>query len=337
MLVVRAPMRISFAGGGTDIPAYYESFGGMVVSTAINKYVYVIVTSSSHDSLQVSSSDYSTFLRHSGGEEVAEAGKLRYARAFLREFGIRTGYSIFMASEMPPGTGLGSSSALAVALVKALAALGGEVPNKAEVAELACRVEIEQLKMPIGKQDQYASAFGSVNAIHFSADDVKVEALAISQRTRDWLSQSILLFFTEQSHESAEILSEQRHRTAEHDPDTLNALHEIKEHAVEAREALLTDAPDRLGDIMHRSWLAKKRVATGISNERIDSAYDAAIKAGALGGKISGAGGGGFLMLACDAACQDSVTTAMEHHGLVRADFHLETSGARILVNNAAA
>jgi len=330
-------MRISFAGGGTDIPAYYESFGGMVVSTAINKYVYVIVTSSSHDSLQVSSSDYSTFLRHSGGEEVAEAGKLRYARAFLREFGIRTGYSIFMASEMPPGTGLGSSSALAVALAKAMAALGGDVPGKAAVAELACRVEIEQLKMPIGKQDQYASAFGSVNAIHFSADDVEVEALAISQRTRDWLSQSILLFFTEQSHESAEILSEQRQRTAEHDPDTLNALHEIKGHAVEAREALLTDAPDRLGDIMHRSWLAKKRLAKGISNERIDSAYDAAIKAGALGGKISGAGGGGFLMLACDAACRDSVTTAMDHHGLVRADFHLETSGARILVNNAAA
>jgi D-glycero-alpha-D-manno-heptose-7-phosphate kinase len=330
-------MRISFAGGGTDIPAYYENFGGLVVSTAIDKYVYVIVTPNSQDSLQVSSSDYSTFLRHSGGEEVAEAGKLRYARAFLRAFGIRSGYSIFMASEMPPGTGLGSSSSLAVALVKALAALRGDVPGKEEVAELACRVEIEQLKMPIGKQDQYASAFGSVNAIHFSADEVRVEALPISQRTREWLSQSILLFFTEQSHESAEILSEQRHRTAEHDPDTLKALHEIKEHAMEAREALLIDAPDRLGDIMHRSWLAKKRVSTGISNERIDNAYDAAIKAGASGGKIAGAGGGGFLMLACDAACRDSVTTAVALHGLVRSDFHLESSGARILVNNATA
>jgi D-glycero-alpha-D-manno-heptose-7-phosphate kinase len=198
-------------------------------------------------------------------------------------------------------------------------------------------VEIENLKMPIGKQDQYASAFGSVNAIHFSADEVRVEALTISQRTRDWLSQSILLFFTEQSHGSAEILSEQRRRTAEHDPDTLNALHEIKEHAEEARQALLTDAPHRLGDIMHRSWLAKKRVARGITNARIDGAYDAAILAGASGGKISGAGGGGFLMLACDADCRESVTLEMERHGLVRADFHLETSGARILVNNAAA
>src|ERR1035437_618946 len=330
-------MRISFAGGGTDLPAYYESFGGMVVSTAINKYVYVIVTSSSHDSLQVSSSDYSTFLRHSGGDEIGEEGKLRYARAFLREFGIRTGYSIFMASEMPPGTGLGSSSSLAVAFVQALAAIGGEVPDKAEVAELACHVEIDDLKMPIGKQDQYASAFGSVNAIHFSAGEVRVEALTISPRTRDWLSQSILLFFTEQSHDSAEILSEQRRRTAEHDPETLDALHEIKEHAAEARDALLADAPDRLGDIMPRSWLAKKRIATGISNERIDSACSAAIKAGASGGKISGAGGGGFLMLACDTPFRESVTVTMERHGLVRADFHLETSGARILVNNAAA
>src|ERR1035437_5678196 len=169
-------MRISFAGGGTDLPAYYESFGGMVVSTAINKYVYVIVTSSSHDSLQVSSSDYSTFLRHSGGDEIGEEGKLRYARAFLREFGIRTGYSIFMASEMPPGTGLGSRSTLAVALVKALAPIRGEIPNKAEVAKLASHGELDDLKMPIAKQDQYASAFGSVNAIHFSAGEVRVEA-----------------------------------------------------------------------------------------------------------------------------------------------------------------
>src|ERR1700694_3856917 len=146
-------MRISFAGGGTDLPAYYEKHEGMVVSTAIDKYVYVFVSPNGHGSLQVSSADYSTFIRHEGGEEMPEDGRLRYARAFLREFGMRAGHSVFIASEMPPGSGLGSSSALSVALIKALSALQDQLPAKGQVAERAAEVEIKRLQMPIGKQD----------------------------------------------------------------------------------------------------------------------------------------------------------------------------------------
>jgi len=337
MLVARAPMRISFAGGGTDLPAYYEKYGGMVVSTAIDKYVYVIVSPNGRDSLQISSSDYSTFIRHSGDEEVAEGGKLRYARAFVREFGIRSGYSIFMASEMPPGTGLGSSSSLAVAMTKALAALNDDILPKAEVARLAAEVELGRLNMPIGLQDQYAAAFGGLNAIRFSADGVEVEPLAISDKTRAWLDESIMLFFTHQSRESHEILEEQRDRSQDGDPFTIAALHAIRGHAEEMREALLAGEPDRLGDIMHRSWLEKKKLAKGITNGEIDAAYQEALEAGASGGKIAGAGGGGFLMLVCPPDRHAGVCRALEERGLVRADFHLDSSGARILVNNAAA
>ena len=329
-------MRLSFAGGGTDLPSYYEPFGGMVVSTAIDKYVYVIITPNGQGSLQVSSSDYSTFIRHSGGDEVAEDGKLRYARVFLREFGVRSGCSVFIASEMPPGSGLGSSSSLAVALTKALATLDDLTLAKEDVAARAAEIELTKLQMPIGMQDHYASAFGGLNAIHFSADGTKVEPLDVSDSTRSWLEASVLIFFTEQAHHSGDILAEQTRRSRD-DPEALAALHAIKAHAGEAKRAILEDRPQDLGPIMHESWTAKKRLAGQISNSFIDGAYAAALEAGATGGKIAGAGGGGFLMLICPVETQGEVTDALSDRGLVRSDFHLDSVGARVLVNNAAA
>ena len=337
MLIARAPMRLSLAGGGTDIPAFYDAHGGMVVSMAIDKYVYVFISANGHDSLHISSSDFSTFFRHSGDGEVAEDGKLRYARAFVREFGIRSGYSVFMASEMPPGTGLGSSSALAVALAKGLSALKGRMPDKGAVAEMAAGVEMDRLRMPIGKQDHYAAAFGGLNAIHFSAGGVRVEPLEVAAETRQWLERSVLIFFTEQAHESREILAEQTRRSSNEDPETIRALEAIKGHAEEARLALIEGRPDDLGDILDRTWQMKRRVAPGISNERIDDAYRCAREAGASGGKIAGAGGGGFLLLLCPEGTQAAVTAAMDAKGLSRADFHVEYAGARVLVNNGAA
>jgi D-glycero-alpha-D-manno-heptose-7-phosphate kinase len=330
-------MRISFAGGGTDLPAYYEKHGGMVVSTAIDKYVYVIVSENGQGSLQVSSADYSTFIRHEGGGELPEDGRLRYARMFLREFGVRSGYSVFIASEMPPGSGLGSSSALSVALTKALAALGDKLPGKGEVAERAAEVELERLNMPIGKQDHYASAFGGLNAIYFSAGGTTVEPLEVSDDTRDWLERSLLIFFTEQQHHSGEILQEQQQRSHDQNPQAIQALEAIKGHAKETREALLQGQPQQLGEIMRRSWIEKKKLARGVTNARIDAAYDAAMAAGALGGKIAGAGGGGFMMLVCPPARREAVSHAMREHGLIRSDFHPDFGGARILVNNVAA
>jgi D-glycero-alpha-D-manno-heptose-7-phosphate kinase len=309
----------------------------MVVSTAIDKYVYVIVPQNGQDSLQVSSADYSTFIRHEGDGELPEDGRLRYARMFLREFGIRSGYSVFIASEMPPGSGLGSSSALSVALTKGLAALGDKLPGKDEVAERAAAVEIQRLNMPIGKQDHYASAFGGLNAIYFSAHGTRVEPLEISDETRSWLERSVLIFFTEQQHHSGEILKEQKQRSHQQDPEAIQALDAIKGHAQEARQALLEGEPQRLGEIMRRSWIEKKKLARGVTNERIDAAYTAAMSAGALGGKIAGAGGGGFMTLVCPPERHAEVSRVMHEHGLIRSDFHADFGGARILVNSLAA
>jgi D-glycero-alpha-D-manno-heptose-7-phosphate kinase len=328
-------MRISFAGGGTDVPGYYERHGGMVVSAAIDKYVYVFVSPNHRASLQISSSDYSTFIQHEGGE-VEESGRLRYARAFMREFGISSGLSVFIASEMPPGTGLGSSSSLAVALTKALSVLRHEIPAKPTVAESAARTELGRLGMPIGKQDHYASAFGGINVIRFSAGGVDVEPLPVSDQTRRWLVDSLLLFFTDQSHSSQEILAEQTRRSRD-DPATVRALHAIKGHAEEVRRALLDEDVESLGDILHRTWTEKKQLAGGISNDRIDTAYEEALAAGATGGKIAGAGGGGFLLLVCPPEHRAAVTATLARRGMVRSDFQFDDVGARVLVNNAAA
>jgi len=334
MLIARAPLRISFAGGGTDLPAYYQQFGGMVVSAAIDKYFYVFV-SPNGGSLQVSSANYRTLLRHTVPMPIPMDGELRHARAILNEFGVVGGYSIFLASEVPPGTGLGSSSAAAVALVKVLTTLRGEMPAKGVLAELASRIEIEALRMPIGKQDQYASAFGGINAIRFAPDRVSVTPLALSPEARARLESSIMLFLTGLTHDSAAILSQQEARTRGGNEEAVVALHEIRSGADQAVSAVQQGDMAALGAIMHRSWERKKRLATGITTPHIDRCYEVALRSGAYGGKITGAGGGGFLMLSCEGERQPAVTAALEAMGLTRLDFHFDQVGARVLVNNA--
>jgi D-glycero-alpha-D-manno-heptose-7-phosphate kinase len=335
VLIARAPLRISFAGGGTDLPAYYRRFGGMVISAAIDKYSYVFVSPNGDRSLQVSSANYHALLRHTVPMPIPMDGELRHARAILNELGIVAGYSIFLASEVPPGTGLGSSSAAAVALLKALTALRGEVRAKGDLAELASRMEIEALHMPIGKQDQYASTFGGINAIQFSADGVAVRPLALLPEARSRLQASTMLFLTGLTHESTKILSQQETRTQSGERQVLAALHAIRSSADEARVAIERGDIGALGAIMHRGWECKKQLASGITTPGIDRAYEAARRAGALGGKITGAGGGGFLMLCCEADRQPQVTAALGELGLTKLDFHFDQAGARVLVNNA--
>src|SRR3990170_1782889 len=170
MLIVRAPVRVSFAGGGTDLPAYFQDYGGLVVSTTIDRYIYVFLNLNGQESVRITSSDYRTFYRHPAGEPIPWDGDLALPKAVLHEFGLDRGVSVFLASEIPPGTGLASSSAATVALVKALATACGRRMPKAEVAQLACYLEIEKLGAPIGWQDQYAAAYGGLNAIWFSRD-----------------------------------------------------------------------------------------------------------------------------------------------------------------------
>src|SRR5437870_10543455 len=184
MLIARAPMRISFGGGGTDLEAYYGSYGGLVISTAINKYFYAILSTDESDDLQVISADYRSLFRHSPYNDLFWNGDLALPKAILHHFGIRRGLNLFVASEVPPGTGLGSSSAAAVTLVRAISTLIEQPMTKQQVAELACSIEISKMGMPIGKQDQFASAFGGLNRIAFTTEGVSVEPLRIMPEVR---------------------------------------------------------------------------------------------------------------------------------------------------------
>src|SRR5512135_2934084 len=183
MLITRAPVRISFAGGGTDLPAYYQKHGGAVVSTTIDKYFYVFLNVSGDDKMQITSSDYRTFYRHDTDTPLLFDGDLSLPRAILNHFGLARGISIFLASEVPPGTGLGSSSTVAVAISKALSSLCEQELSKAELAELAAHIEIVRLGMPIGKQDQYAASFGGINCFSFTNDGVTVTPLPMTRET----------------------------------------------------------------------------------------------------------------------------------------------------------
>lgn len=334
MLIARAPVRISLAGGGTDLEAYYSRYGGAVVSTTIDKYFYVFVSHSNGDHIQVSSSDYRTFFRQRFDEPSQWADDLRLPRAIIHHFGIRTGLSVFLASEVPPGTGLGSSSTVAVALIKAMAVLTGRHLSRKEVAELACEIEIGRLGMPIGKQDQYAAAYGGLNYIEFDSGGTRVERLAMDEEMQLELERRLVLFFTGRWHDSREILAEQRRNSERERGEAIEALHAIKDAAVRTRKGLLSGDVAQVGELLHRSWLAKRNLATGVSDPTIDGWYERALAAGASGGKLAGAGGGGFLLLYCEPERQDAVTRALSSDGLARMDFRFETGGGIVIMNN---
>jgi D-glycero-alpha-D-manno-heptose-7-phosphate kinase len=333
MLIARAPVRVSFFGGGTDLPDYYLQHGGAVLSTTIDKYVYVILGVGAQHDLQITSSDYATFYRHNSGEPLLWDGDLSLPRAVLHQFGVTHGLSMFLASEVPPGTGLGSSSSVTVALVKAISTACGQRLSPRQVAELACQVEIGKLGKPIGVQDQYAAAFGGLNWMTFSADGVTVEPLRVAPTVLDRLNANLVLAFTGAAHDSAHILAEQSRSSREGDRVVTAALRGVYDLALEARGYLLAGELDRFGALLDRAWQHKRRFASGVTNERIERYYALARNNGALGGKIAGAGGGGFLMLYCEDGAAARVQGALAAEGLRCLDYHFEADGARVLFN----
>lgn len=333
MLIARAPMRISLGGGGTDLEAYYAKYGGVVINTAINKYFYAILTPEEQEDLQLISADYRSLFRHTPYTDLVWDGDLALPRAVLHHFGIRSGLNLFIASEVPPGTGLGSSSAAAVALVRALSTLIDQPMSKQQIAETASAIEIDKMGMPIGKQDQYASAFGGLNKITFTSAGVTVEPVQITQQTQSLLEQRLLLFFTGSSRESTSILKHQRKSTEEQDEGVLQALHNIKKSAGEVERCLRDGDLDGFAQVLDYSWQEKRRLAPNLSSTFIDECYTLACQHGAQGGKITGAGGGGFLLLYCTEAVQNAVTLILEERGLKRMNFHFDHQGATVLLN----
>lgn len=334
LLIARAPVRISFGGGGTDLPAYYNQFDGMVVNTAINRYVYTFVSTGVSDALQIISSDFRMFYRHQAGNEFSTEGELGLVKAVLREFNVAEGLDVFVASQIPPGTGLGGSGAVAVSIITALAAWQGRNLNKIDIAEMACDIGINKLHLPSGKQDEYGATMGGLNQIVFTKNGTTVNPVQQPPGALESFQKRLMLFYTGKSRDSGKILSDQSKASREQNPATLERMHKIKALGYDILAALAEGRLDDFGDLLHQSWVQKRGVNRDISNDQIDVAYDAARSNGAIGGKITGAGGGGFMMVYCHEEKQEAVTKALQALGLARMDFRFDFDGAQVLLNN---
>jgi D-glycero-alpha-D-manno-heptose-7-phosphate kinase len=322
MIIVQTPLRVSLFGGGTDFPAFYLAEGGCVVTTAIDKYIFVVIKARFDQKLRIG---YSRTEMVDSVEEIQH----ELIREALRKVGISQGVEIATLADVPAaGSGLGSSSAVTVGALHAMYSYRGELVEAERLAKEACEIEVETLGKPIGVQDQYIAALGGLRYIEFGTDGrVRSQPLEIDAATRRRLNESLTLFYTGTPRRADTILAEQRGNI----PNRLGDLRRMRDMALTAKEQLLAGNPEALGHLLHESWQLKKRLASRISNGEIDGLYERARRAGALGGKITGAGGGGFLLLYCPNGTLDAVRRELS--GLQELPFRLERDGTKVILN----
>jgi D-glycero-alpha-D-manno-heptose-7-phosphate kinase len=325
MIITRSPLRISLGGGGTDLPSYYRGHGGFLVAAAIDKYVYFTAHRTFVDELIV---------KYSRLERVRRAEELQHpiVREALQLCGIDGPHlELTSMADIPAGTGLGSSGSFTTALLKALYTLTSQVVSPRELAERACHIEIDRLGEPVGKQDQYIAATGGVTCFEFLSDD-RVEAwpLKVSTETLYNLEDNLLLFFTGYTRAASGILREQDDRTREGDAAMIENLHFVKELGYRSKDALEAGDTVRFGELMRVHWEHKQRRSAGISNSDIDRAYQVGLQAGALGGKLIGAGGGGFLMFYSEQ--KGRLRRAMAGLGLPELRCRFDFEGTKVVI-----
>jgi len=322
MIITQPPLRISFAGGGTDLAAYYEHRDGYVVSSAIDKFAYIIVKERFDDQI------YLNYMKKEIRSEVAQI-EHELIREAMRVTGVDRGVEVTLLSDIPSeGAGLGSSSSFTVGLLNALHVYMGEQVTAEQLAREACEIEIERLGKPIGKQDQYIAAYGGLRSFCFRGDgSVRVERLVLSARQLRELDARLHLFFTGRTRNANVILKEQKAKTG----DRLAELDAIKELAHELKPALEHGEYDRLGEVLHMNWELKRQLASGISDSAIDSMYACARAHGALGGKICGAGGGGFLLVYCSVERCERLEKGMSEYRAM--PFRFEPDGSKVIFN----
>jgi len=336
MLIVRSPVRISFAGGGTDLPVYYERFGGAVLSTAINKYFYTTLCKRCDGRIQVISSDLRIFetWRDIRTMDIQGSG-LEIPLAILKDLGCDLSVDLFLSSEIPPGTGLGSSASVCVNILKTLTTYLGMPLSKYDLAERAFQIARNRLGRHVGRQDEFATAFGGLNFITFGTDGLtEVQPLEIDTRLLQELQSKLMLFFTGSSHHSWTILREQEKATNSQSGTAVEALHEVRSLADSMLAAIRSGNLNRFGSLLDEGWRAKKRISGKISTPKIDHLYEVARRHGASGGKITGAGGGGFLLIYCELDCQEAVRSALHAEGIQEMAFTFDNSGAHVIVND---
>jgi D-glycero-alpha-D-manno-heptose-7-phosphate kinase len=321
MIITRTPFRISFLGGGSDMEDYYAKSEGAVLSTSIDKYMYIASHRYFHeDQIRV---------KYSKTETVSRVEDLEHPifREVLRRFGI-SGVEVSSTADVPAGTGLGSSSSFTVGLLNNFYVRAGQCVNRVLLAEEACEIEIDRLKSPIGKQDQYAAAFGGLNVFRFHASGaVSIEPVHLSTDRYHALQENLLMFYTGEQRQAGLILAEQKENMST--PQKRDCVKQMVDLVWEARAAIGEGKLERFGRILDRSWRLKQQLASKISNDKINAWYHCAIQNGAIGGKLLGAGGGGFLLLYCEKPEQARLRAALTE--LREFKFRFESEGSRTI------
>lgn len=307
MIITRTPLRMSFVGGGSDLPAFYKRSRGAVLSTAINRYVYISIHPYFHSNRYL--------LKYSKTENIDKIRDIKHPiiREAIELTGSSSGLEISSSADVPSGTGLGSSSSFTVGLLHCLQSYLGQSVDSRHLAESACKIEINRLNEPIGKQDQYAAAYGGLNVIEFDSDgSVKVEPISIDSRTKMELESNLLVFYIGGSRSASKILENQKVSLSE--DRTFDIQSQMVDLVYELKESLLSPDLERFGRILNKNWQLKKQLAHGISNRDIDGTYKIGLRNGALGGKLLGAGGTGFMLFYCERQNQEKLVTALKKY-----------------------
>lgn len=326
MIIARSPLRITLGGGGTDLPSYYEKFGGFLISAAIDKYIYINI----HETFITE-----FLIKYSEIERVKSIDDIKHpiVREVMKQF-YKGGPSIEIASmaDIPAGTGLGSSGSFTTALIKAILTYHRQYLNPQELAEAAVDIEINKLKEPIGKQDQYIAAFGGITTFGFMpSGEVNVAPLKITQDTLYNLEDHLLLFFTGYSRSAGSVLKEQNDKSTQNNKEMIENLHFVKELGLESKKVLESGDLDAFALLMNRHWEFKKQRSKSMSNDRINNCYEYALKNGAIGGKLIGAGGGGFLMFYAND--QIKLRCAMSSVGMQEVRFRFDFEGTKVVIS----
>ena len=323
---MRSPLRISLGGGGTDLPSYYKKYEGSLVAAAINKYVYVSVSRPFYQGI---------VLKYSKIEKVLDISDIEHPlfREVLATLNLKTPQiEVSSFADIPSGTGLGSSGSYLTALIKALYTHYRKTIHPKELAELACQIEIEKLMEPVGKQDQYIAAFGGINQFEFHKDGrVSSSQLNLQLQTIHDLEDNLLLFFTGITRPASSIIQDQQRKTLSNDAQMVDNLHFTKELGLRSKNALINGEVYKFGEIMHEHWEHKKSRSTGMSNDFIDKAYNLALKSGAVGGKLVGAGGGGFLLFY--ASDKEKLCSEITKIGLEEVRFKFDFEGTKVILS----
>jgi D-glycero-alpha-D-manno-heptose-7-phosphate kinase len=326
VIIARSPLRVSLGGGGTDLPSYYQDYEGFLIAAAIDKYAYVSVSRPFFQGIN---------LKYSRIENVTHVDQIQHPiiREVLRTLNLKSPQiEISSFADIPSGTGLGSSGSFTTALIKGLYSHYKKQMHPSQIAELACEIEMTKLGEPIGKQDQYIASYGGISEFLFHKDgSVSSSPLNLEMRTIHDLEDNLLLFFTGISRSASEILNDQNSKSSKKDKMMIDNLHFTKELGLKSKEALLANDTDKFAELMHEHWEHKKSRSLGMSNEFIDNAYNQAILAGAIGGKLVGAGGGGYLMFYSND--KEKLRHKMSELGLEEVRFHFDFEGTKVILS----